>query len=275
MKITAKTNVCMIIGDPVEHSLSPQIHNAAYKALGIDDQFVFVAAHVKPEDLAQTLSGVRAMHIRGLTCTIPHKTTVMHYLDAIDETARKIGAVNTIVNENGKLTGYNTDWLGVVTPLEKVTTIKDKKVAVIGAGGAARAVVYGIFKHGGKVTIFNRTIKKAKQLAEEFGCAYAANDDFAIIKDMDIIFNATSVGLDAKKDETPLPKVFITNNHIVFDAIYVPYETQLLKDAKEKGAQVIHGLEMLLYQGMAQFQLYTNQIAPEDVMRKLLMEKSH
>lgn len=265
----------MIIGDPVEHSLSPEMHNAAYKALGIDDQFIFVAAHVRPENLEQTIAGVRAMHIRGLTCTIPHKTAVKQYLDALDETVEKIGAVNTVVNDNGKLTGYNTDWLGVVAPLEKVTSIKNKSVAVLGAGGAARAVIYGIVKQGGNVTIFNRTIEKAKALAAEFGCDFASNEAFEKIKSMDIIFNATSVGLHPHETETPLPKHYITDKHIVFDAIYAPFETQLLKDAKAQGATVIHGLEMLLHQGTAQFQLYTGQIAPEDVMRKILMEKAH
>lgn len=262
----------MIIGDPIEHSLSPEMHNTTYKALGIDDQFVFVAAHVKPEDVEQTVNGARAMHIRGLTCTIPHKTSVMQYLDALDETAEKIGAVNTIVNDHGKLTGYNTDWLGVVTPLEKVTSIKNKSVAVLGAGGAARAVIYGVLKHGGRVTIFNRTVEKAKALAEEFGCDYASNEAFEEIKTMDIIFNATSVGLHPNESETPLPKEYITDKHIVFDAIYAPFETQLLKYAKAQGATVIHGLEMLLHQGTAQFQLYTGQIAPEDVMRDVLMK---
>lgn len=119
MKITAKTKICMIIGDPVEQSLSPTMHNAAYEQLGIDDQFVFVGSHVKLENIGKVIDGVRAMNIHGLTCTIPHKVEVMKYLDEVDSIARKIGAVNTVINRNGKLIGYNTDWNGVILPIAK------------------------------------------------------------------------------------------------------------------------------------------------------------
>src|SRR3990167_2361987 len=148
MKISGKTKMCIIIGDPVEHSLSPAMHNAAYKALGIDDQFVFTAAHVNVKDVKKVVDAVRVMGIRGLTCTIPHKIEVMKYLDEIDPIAQKIGAVNTVVNDNGILKGYNTDWLGTVTPLEKIITLNDKNVALIGAGGVARACGYGLVKRG-------------------------------------------------------------------------------------------------------------------------------
>src|SRR3990167_7491456 len=140
MSISAKTKMCIIIGDPVEHSLSPAMHNAGYEALGIDDQFVFTAATVKSENLKKVIKAVQAMGICGLTCTIPHKIEVMQYLDEIDEVAKKIGAVNTVLNMSGKLIGYNTDWLGVIKPLEKYSKLRGKKVAVIGAGGAARAM---------------------------------------------------------------------------------------------------------------------------------------
>src|SRR3989344_5039081 len=160
MKLSAKTKICLIIGDPVEHSLSPAMHNAGYEALGIDNQFVFLGAKVKVEDVETAVQAMRKMGIHGLTCTIPHKVVVMKYLDKIDETARKIGAVNTVLNQNGKLIGFNTDWQGVVIPLEKVTKLPGKKVMVVGAGGAARAIVYGLLKRGAKVKIFNRTKKK-------------------------------------------------------------------------------------------------------------------
>lgn len=270
MNITAQTKICMIIGDPVEHSLSPLMHNAGYETLGIDREFVYVGAHVRPTYLDEAVRGFRGLNIHGISVTIPHKTTIIDYIDAIDETAQKIGAVNTIVNEEGILKGTNTDWLGVVIPLEKVTEIKDKTVALLGAGGAARSVVYGILKQGGRVTIFNRTVETAKQLADEFSCEYASFDEFEKVKNMEIIFNATSVGLHPNENQTPLPKEYITDKHIIFDAIYSPYETQLLKDAKEQGATIIHGLEMLLYQGIAQFKLFSGHEAPEDVMRKVL-----
>lgn len=273
MNITSNTKICFIIGDPIGHSLSPQMHNAGYEALGIDDQFVFAAAHIKENDLEAAVNGFHAMGVRGITTTLPHKTTIMKYLDEIDETAKEIGAINTVVNTDGKLKGYNTDWIGVVKPLEQICDLRNKTAAVLGAGGAARAAVYGLTKSGVKVTIFNRTIEKAKQLAEDFNCEYATLDELEKITAMDIIFNATTIGLHPDNDKTPLPKELLNNNHIVFDAIYSPYQTQLLKDAEEKGVKVIHGLEMLLHQGLEQFKLYTGHEAPEEAMRKVL--KSH
>ena len=274
MKITTKTKICLIIGDPVEHSLSPAMHNAAYEALGIDDKFVFTAAHVRPENLKEAVAGVRVLGFRGLTCTIPHKVEVMKYLDKLDDTAKKIGAVNTVVNNNGTLTGYNTDWLGVITPIKKMLPdLTGKKAAVIGAGGASRAMVYGLKKEGATVKIFNRTVERAKKLAEEFNCEAGSIDDLSELENYDIILNSTSLGMGEKISESPVSLEFLNDKQIVFDAVYTPYETQLLKDAKAKGAKVIHGLDMLLHQGTAQFELYTGQKAPEEVMRKVLMYK--
>lgn len=274
--ITAKTKMCVIIGDPVEHSLSPFMHNAGYEALQIDDQFVFTAAHVKPADLSVVVSAVRAMGIRGLTCTIPHKVEVMKYLDEIDPIAKKIGAVNTVVNEYGKLKGYNTDWLGTVTPLEEVTPLQDKRIALIGAGGAARAMAYGVVSKGAKLTIFNRTKEKADELAKEMGNEVETCHGMSLqdrLPTFDIIINATNVGMGDQADQTPVAKECIHSHHIVFDAVYSPYETQLIREAKEQGATVIHGTEMLLHQGTAQFELYTRHKAPIEVMRNVLFEK--
>lgn len=263
--------MCIIIGDPVEHSLSPAMHNAAYEALGISDQFVFTAAHVKVENVKDVVQAVRIMNIRGLTCTIPHKMEVMQYLDEIDEIAQKIGAVNTVVNDNGKLKGYNTDWLGTVTPLEKHTTLEGKKVAIVGAGGAARAMAFGVVQKGAKLTIFNRTLEKAEELAKELGAQARDLSDLEKMKEFDIILNATNIGMGEHVGKSPLPKECIESHQIVFDAVYVPAETQLLKDAKDKGATIIRGVEMLLHQGTAQFELYTGHKAPEEVMRKVLL----
>jgi len=270
MKLSAKTKICLIIGDPVEHSLSPAMHNAGYEALGIDNQFVFLGAKVKVEDVGVVIQAMKKMVIHGLTCTIPHKIAVMQYLDEIDETAKKIGAVNTVLNQNGKLIGFNTDWQGVVIPLEKVTKLPGKKVMVIGAGGAARAVVFGLSKRGAKVKIFNRTKENAVKLAKEFNCLSGDLDNQEEIKDFDIIVNTTSVGMKPLENKTPISTKFITNKQIVFDIVYVPFETKLLKEAKKRGAKIIHGIEMLLHQGTAQFEIYTDRKAPEEVMRKVL-----
>lgn len=271
MKISAKTKICMVIGDPIEHSLSPQIHNAGYEALGIDADFVYVACNVKIENIGAFIKGIKAMQIKGVSCTIPHKMEVMSHLDEVDEVAKKIGAVNTIVNENGALKGYNTDWIGVVAPLEKVTSLVNKTVALIGAGGAARAAAYGVTQRGAKLTIYNRTIEKAQELAKEFGGNARSLAEVEEVRNMDIIFNATSVGLYPNENESPLNKELITDKQIVFDAIYVPYETRLLRDAKQQGARVIYGMEMLLQQGVAQFKLHTSYDAPEETMRNILL----
>ncbi|MGH7203215.1 MAG: shikimate dehydrogenase [Candidatus Levyibacteriota bacterium] len=272
MKITAKTKTCMVIGDPIEHSLSPVMHNAGYKALRIDNDFVYIAADVKPAHLAEAVQGFRALQIKGVSVTLPHKTTIMQYLDTIDDAAQKIGAVNTIVNDKGKLKGLNTDWTAIIISLEKITKLSGKNIALLGAGGAARGALYAFTQNGGKVTIFNRTIEAAKKLAKEFDCKYASLNDLEKVADMEIIFNATSVGLHPNTNHTPLPNQYITKKHIVFDAIYSPYETRLLREAKQQGAQIIHGMEMFLHQGMTQFELYTNHIAPEEMIRKVLQQ---
>lgn len=274
MNISGKTKICVIIGDPVEHSLSPAMHNSAYQALGIDNEFVFVASQVKAENLKQVVQAVRVMNIRGLTCTIPHKTEVMKYLDEIDSVAEKIGAVNTVVNTNGILKGYNTDWLGVVVPLENhIGSLKGKTVALMGAGGAARAMAFGVSKQGASLTIFNRTEEKSQQLARELGMNTIVKpfeEMSSVIPNQDIILNATSLGMGEQMNQTPIQKEYIRKGQIVFDAVYVPRETRLLKEAREQGAITIQGIEMLLHQGIAQFELYTGVKAPIEVMRKVL-----
>ena len=271
MKINAKTKICMVIGSPVEHSLSPQIHNAGYVALHIDDKFVYVACHVDANEIENFVKGMRAMQIHGVSCTIPHKITIMPYLDEIDDIAKKIGAVNTVINENGKLRGINTDWRGIIDPLVIKTEIKDKKIALIGAGGAARAAAYAITSNDGELWIFNRTVQRAQQLANDFnGKAYSLND-LGEIKEADIIINTTSVGLNPDKNETPIPKEYIHKGQIVYDVVYGKNETQLIKDAKNQGADTISGIEMLLFQGYAQFKLFTNYDAPVDAMKKAIL----
>ncbi|QQS43911.1 shikimate dehydrogenase [Candidatus Roizmanbacteria bacterium] len=274
MNISGKTKICVIIGDPVEHSLSPAMHNAAYEALGIDDEFVFVAARVNLEDVKDVVQAVRVMNIRVLTCTIPHKMEVMKYLDEIDPIAEKIGAVNTVVNDKGVLKGYNTDWLGTVIPLENhAGDLRGTSVALVGAGGAARAMAYGVLEKGAKLSVFNRNQKKAQILAKELDSdvsVFTYDDMSREIPKHEIILNATSLGMGEQIDQTPLQKEYLRKGHIVFDAVYKPRETRLLKEAKEQGAVTVQGVEMLLHQGTAQFELYTGRKAPIEVMRKVL-----
>lgn len=272
MRINARTKICMIIGDPVEHSLSPAMHNKAYEALGIDNEFVFVGARVKKEDVKDAVTAIRILGMRGLTCTIPHKVEIVKYLDKkyIDPVALQIGAVNTIVNDNGILKGYNTDWLGVLEPLEKEIDLEGKSVAILGAGGVSRAMAYAVSSKGAFFTVFNRTLEKAEDLSRDFGGQARSYEDIACVKEMDIILNASTVGMRPQENETLVPKQYITKKQIVFDAIYTPYETRLLREAKEQGSKIIHGIEMLLHQGTAQFELYTGRKAPEEKMREVL-----
>ena len=271
MNIAARTKICMVIGDPVEHSLSPKMHNAGYKALGIDNEFVYVGAHVKPENLPDFTKGIKAMQIRGVSVTIPHKQEIMKYLDEIDETAKKIGAVNTIVNNNGILKGFNTDWIGVYKPLKNTSNLKKNKAIIIGAGGAAKSAVYALLKIGVKrVGIYNRTFEKAKSISAQFNIEPVI-DLIEHKKNTDIIINATSLGL-SKEDELPVPIEYINRNQIVFDLVYTSHgKTRLIKEAEKKGAKTITGIEMLLHQGFEQFKLFTGHDAPEDAMRKALL----
>lgn len=264
------TKICLSIGYPIKSSCSPSIHNAGYKKLGIDHEFICLRVEVKPKDLKMAMDGVRGLGIRGVSVTMPHKQEVLRYLDKIDKEAKIIGAVNTIVNDNGKLTGFNTDYLGAIVALEKKISLKGKKVAIIGAGGVARAIVYGLTKKGAIIKIFNRSKERGKKLAQEFVCEYGSLKTLEDVPNMDVVINATSVGMN--EDKSSIDKKLLNKNQIVFDVVYSPKETRLIRNAKEKGAQVILGYEMLLYQGVEQFKLYTGFDAPVDTMREVLVK---
>jgi shikimate dehydrogenase len=264
------TKHCLVIGDPVAHSLSPAIHNAGYAALGIQDAYSYSARRVSASDLEDFLASQRHSNTCGISCTMPHKEAIIPLLDSVDDVARTIGAVNTVTISDGRLHGLNTDWIGAVAPLQALTPLKAKQVAVLGAGGAAKAFVYGLMQEGANVTILNRTKSKADQLAGEFGCKSADLADNEAISRSDIVCNTTTVGM-GDPTQSPLPPDVLKSDQIVFDAVYVPYETKLLTDAKTAGARVVHGTEMLLHQGMAQFKLFTGLDAPEAAMRQALM----
>lgn len=267
-KISARTKICLVIGSPKTQSLSPIMHNAGYRKLGIDDQFIYLSAEVKPKNLKMAMDGIKVLEIKGVSITMPHKQDIMKYLDKISEEAKTIGAVNTVVNRKGKLIGYNTDWIGALQALEQKTNLKGKGVTVIGAGGVARAIIYGLKKKKAEVTIFNRSLEHARKLAQKFNCKYYGLDSLKEAQNSDIIINATSVGMN--EDKSPIEKKFLRGNHIIFDVVYSPKETSLIKDATQKGAKIVYGYEMLLYQGVAQFELYTGMKAPIETMRKAL-----
>ena len=260
-----------LIGYPVKHSFSPAMHNAAFEHLGLN--YVYLAFCVS--DVAGAIRGMRALNIRGLSVTVPHKLEVMPYLDQIDPVAQQIGAVNTVVNDTGCLKGYNTDWIGFVHSLEVHAPIQDQRVVILGAGGAARAIAFGIKQRGGKMTILNRAeeIALAQALATEIDCPCGELSQLASVTEADIVINATSVGMSPLDDKTVIDTRYLRPEQVIYDVVYTPLETKFLREAKERGCRVIPGYEMLLLQGVAQFELWTGKPAPVDLMRTILKER--
>jgi shikimate dehydrogenase len=265
--IDADTSLFGLIGNPVAHSLSPVMHNQAFAATGYNG--VYLSFRVT--DPAAAIKGIRALNFKGVSVTLPHKVAVMEYLDEVDKTAVRIGAVNTIVNNQGRLIGYNTDGQGALHALRARTSIKEKSVALIGAGGAARAIGFGLVAAGGHVTILSRSRTSGERLAAdlqaEFLPLYAWQQDR-----YEILINATPVGMHPETDATPIPKEELSENMVVMDIVYNPLDTQLLKEAAAKKCQTINGVAMFVFQGAHQFELWTGQKAPVDVMQNAVLE---
>jgi shikimate dehydrogenase len=270
MVINANIKLCLVIGDPVAQSLSPAMHNAAYKAMGIESQYSFEAVQVPISGLKNFIEKAKtAVHFMAVT--IPHKETIISFLDELDETAKAIGAVNTVLNKNGKLIGYNTDCFGAIESLKRQTTLQGRNVAILGSGGSARAIVYGLVNEKSKVVIYGRNTDKAQEIAKTFGCEYAAWKKRNDAATADIIINTTPIGKDGK--ELPIEENVIRKGQVVFDVNYGLNNTPLLNAAKSKNAVTVNGLDMLLNQGIMQFELYTGLKAPEEAMCKALQNK--
>lgn len=263
----SKTKLCALIGNPVEHSISPDMQSAAFKKLGLN--YVYLA--FKVENLKEAITGLKEIGFIGANITIPYKVEIIKYLDWVEETAKRIRAVNTVVNSDGILKGYNTDIEGFLKPLEEKITIKDKEIVLVGAGGAARAIAYGISQKGGKLTVLNRTPEKAKRLAEEVDCKYGSLNGLKKISS-EILINATPIGMFPNIDESVVQKN-ILKNMIVYDIVYNPIETKLLKDAKQQGCETINGLDMFVNQGAAAFELWTGKKAPIEIMKRTAIKK--
>jgi shikimate dehydrogenase len=265
MTIDAKTELYGIIGNPVAHSLSPLMHNAAFAALGLNKAYLAFPV----TDIAAALNGLKALGIRGASVTIPHKQAVISFLDTIDPVAEKIGAVNTLVVRDSALHGLNTDWIGANRALGKIVRLKGSHILLLGAGGSARAIGFGLLEAGAKVTVANRTSEKAAALAADLGCPWVPLEAASKIEG-DALVNATSVGMAPHTDQIPFPAKALINFPVVMDIVYSPLETKLLAAARVARCTVIDGLEMLLYQGAAQFEIWTGMTAPLAVMRQTL-----
>lgn len=279
--ITGKTSVFGIIGDPVEHTLSPGMHNAAFKKLVLDN--IYVPFHVKAEELESAMNGAYSLGIKGLNVTIPHKTEVIKYLDYLDIAAGLIGAVNTVeFGENGAV-GHNTDGIGAVRAIEEVSTVKNKKIMILGAGGAARAISFQLLISGARsIVISNRTIEKASELKEDLVETLEPEvkvTDLGVelekeLKDSDVLINTTPVGMYPNISQKPL----VTSNMmhedlIVNDIVYNPLKTGLLVEAEKVGAKTITGVKMLMYQGVESFKIWTGIEPPIDTFQKALMKE--
>ena len=263
-----KPQLYAIFGHPVAHSLSPAMHNAAFHQSGIEACYV----PFDVTDIKAAIQAARTLRIRGLSITVPHKISVMPYLDHIDKTVQKIGAVNTVVNRDEALFGTNTDGIGATRALSKEVPLKGKRIVVIGAGGAARAIGFGVQSVGGEVIVANRTIDHGRKLAADLGCEFVPLNDITSV-DTDILVNATTVGMHPEPAKSPVPSAYLKPGMVVMDAVYSPLNTRLLKDAKKQGCITIHGLDMLIYQGAAQFEIWTGKKAPVEVMRKAAKNK--
>ena len=278
MNIKGSTNIVGLIGHPVEHSFSPPMHNAAFDAVGMD--YAYVAFDVDPNNLKSAIEGAKSLNVKGFNVTIPHKIEVMQYLNELDEVAELIGAVNTIDFKDMK--GYNTDGIGAIRAIEEVTKVKDKNVIVAGAGGASRAISFYLAKFGaGSITILNRNVDKAHKLASDISDSKLISDVGAdsiseinsYLKDSDVLVDTTPLGMHPHINDEPIATA--ENMHedfVVFDAVYNPNETVLLKEAIKAGAKPVYGIKMLLYQGAESFKIWTGQDAPIDVMENALNE---
>jgi len=273
--ISGTTRIYGIIGYPVEHSFSPRMHNAAFSALKMDARYL--AFPVKPEQVQQALEGIRVLNISGINVTVPHKSSVIPYLDEVTPLAQKLGAVNTILNVDGRLSGTNTDISGFIRSLGALKfSPKNKNVAVLGAGGSARAVLAGLADAGAsRILIHNRTAGHAESLVTEFSHNFPETQLTAVslqtVQDsnLDLLVNTTTVGMES--DESPLDLSQCVKIEHVLDLIYSPAKTRLLRQAEELGIPAVNGSGMLLYQGCDAFTFWTGKPAPENVMREQLL----
>jgi len=276
--ISGKTRVCGVIGDPIEHTMSPVMHNAAFRKLGID--YLYVPFRVRKEELGKAVEGMRALNIRGLNITIPHKVAIIPYLDELDPLAEKIGAVNTVVNNDGVLRGYNTDATGFLQALlEKGVEPEGKNMVILGAGGASKAISFILAERGANLVILNRLLELdwAEDLARRLSLVFTkeikalelTEENLArVLERADILINATSVGMTPDADETPVPSKLLKAGLVVFDIVYNPIKTRLLREAEEASAQTISGLDMLVWQGVLSFEKWTGLKAPVELMKE-------
>jgi len=275
MKVDGKTKITGIFGYPVEHTFSPFIHNSGYEYLGLN--FVYIAFSVHPDDLGRATKSLTALNIAGVNITVPHKEKVLRYLDEISSDAKKIGAVNTVVNKNGKLIGYNTDASGFLKSLKEHIEPNGKQVVLLGCGGAGKSIAVSLASSKIKeIFLYDIDLEKSEKLSKKILSfdvksqvvkTYEKLED--IVNSSDILINATTVGM-REKDTSPINLNWLNKKIFVFDVIY-NRKTELIKMAEKIGCKCTGGLDMLLYQAVESFELWTGKKAPVEVMRKALV----
>jgi 3-dehydroquinate dehydratase / shikimate dehydrogenase len=270
--VNTETQVVGVIGEFAENSMSKYMHNFGFKQLNLN--FVYVPFKIRTNELEEFVKNLRDFNFKGSSVTIPHKTRIMDFVDEVDDTAKSIGAVNTLVNKDGRLIGYNTDYYGAIEALKEKINISHQNVLIIGAGGAARAVIYGLKKENAFVTVVNRDFEKASKLADEFGVKAAKIGNLrGLIEDNHVLINATSVGMHKNEGKSIINKGDITEKKVVMDLVYNPSITKLISTAKDSGCETITGNRMLIYQAMKQFVLWTDTHPGFDLMESALMSK--
>ncbi len=264
-----------VIGDPIDHSLSPTIHNAAYRELEME--CTYIAYRVNKGDLGTGIESLKKIKIAGFNVTIPHKIEMMKYLDNVDDTCKKIGAVNTVLNDDGILRGFNTDMDGFLEPIKRrEVPIKESKILLLGAGGASRAIIAGFQKENAdNIVIANRTKENAEKLAE-FSNEIGLDASSIHLQEMneldskfDFIINASSLGLKGEKNI--IPNSLMDEQTVVYDIVYKPLKTDLINTAKEMNCKIIYGYEMLLGQAIRSFEIWLDQKAPYEAMKRSIL----
>jgi len=262
-----RTALYCVLGDPIAHSLSPAMHQRAFAHLNVNATYLAF----RVIDLPSAIAGIRALGIKGASITLPHKTRVIELLDAIDPLAADIGAVNTIINERGRLIGKNSDSAGAIDALAAQTALEDKSVLVVGAGGTARAVGFGIHERGGRITVTNRTAAAGERLAADLEGMFLP-DSKLVKEQFDILINTTPVGMHPHTEASPVQTDILQPGMVVMDIVYNPVQTQLLQEAARTGCKTVDGLAMFVNQGARQFEWWTGKTAPREVMRRAVLE---
>jgi len=275
------TAVYGVIANPVAHSMSPAILNAAFEANGVNAVYLPFKVEGSPEEFIRAF---RALNVQGYSVTIPHKRAIIPAMDTLDDLVTKVGALNTVVNRDGKLFGTNTDVPAALRALENAlptdlsqrteqkSPLAGRRVLLLGAGGAARALAFGLCARNANVTLANRTHERGEKLAQEVGCDCCRLDDISS-RNAEILINTTSVGMHPNADATPAPKEALRPGMVVFDAVYNPPETRLLREAGEIGCKTVTGIAWFIHQAAAQFEIWTGQLAPRDIMERVLRER--